>query len=131
VAISQLSCTFSFPCLPPRVNQSKRRAAKSTNREKESRRESPHVLENHLRCFGPELCCGSWDVGVAVLGSERRRCRLNCFPETLRAVNPPNFEERRIGRATLGNKSFHTSILVVASCCKCRIRVLGRNWGIG
>jgi hypothetical protein len=131
VALSQLSCTFFFPYLPPCVDQSKRRAAKSTNREESCHRESPPVLANHLRRFGPELRCGSWDVGVAVLGSERRWCQLNCFPETLRVVSPPNFEERRIGRATLCNKSFHTSILALASCCKCRIRVLGRNRGIG
>jgi hypothetical protein len=53
------------------------------------------------------------------------------LPESLRAVNPPNVRERRIGRATLGNKSYPTSILALASCYKCRIRVLGRKRGLG
>jgi hypothetical protein len=48
------------------------------------------VLVKHLRRVRPELRRGSWEVGVAVLGLERHRCRLNCSPESLRAANPSN-----------------------------------------
>jgi hypothetical protein len=55
----------------------------TTGRRESTRRRSARVVSafGKLHKAG-ELRCGSWDLGVAVLGSGRHWCQLNCSLET-------------------------------------------------